>query len=187
MHAFDGSDGAAPQAPLIEGNDHRLYGAAVGGGASSTCGIGGCGTLFTSTFTGAVTSLLSFGRDLTGSQYPFGLVQHTNGRIYGVTLGGSVNGGCSEGCGTIYAYSAGLPPFVESIPNFASVGARIRILSTKLTNASRVTFNGIPAKFSVVSPGFIKATVPAGATTGPIKVETPSGVLTSNMPFEIVP
>ncbi len=143
--------------------------------------------MYSSTFAGTVTSLVSFGRELTGSQYPFGLIQHTNGRLYGVTLGGSVNGGCSYGCGTIYAYSAGLPPFVESIPNFASVGARVRILGTKLTNASRVTFNGVPAKFSVVSPGYIRATVPAGATAGPIKVNTPSGVLTSNVPFEVIP
>jgi hypothetical protein len=37
----------------------------------------------------------------------------------------------------------------------------------------------------VVSDTLIKATVPAGATTGTIEVTTPGGVLSSNVVFQI--
>ena len=47
--------------------------------------------------------------------------------------------------------------------------------------------NGIPANFTVVSDTFITATVPPGGTTGYVTVVTPSGVLTSNVPFHVIP
>jgi hypothetical protein len=37
----------------------------------------------------------------------------------------------------------------------------------------------------VVAPGEITARVPAGATTGPIQVTTPGGILSSSVPFKI--
>ena len=44
--------------------------------------------------------------------------------------------------------------------------------------------NGVPAtQFNVVSDTF----APPGATTGPVQVTTPSGVLTSNVNLQIVP
>jgi uncharacterized protein (TIGR03437 family) len=51
-----------------------------------------------------------------------------------------------------------------------------------------VTFNGVPAtKFTAVSATFIKAEVPTGATTGTIVVTTPSGTLSSNVAFQVLP
>lgn len=56
-----------------------------------------------------------------------------------------------------------------------------------LTRATRVTFNGTPAKFTVNSTGTaIQTSVPAGATTGIVKVVTPSGTLSSNVPFRVI-
>jgi len=52
-----------------------------------------------------------------------------------------------------------------------------------LTGSTKVTFNGKTATFKVVSNTEITATVPTGATTGPVKVTTPSGTLTSNVNF----
>ncbi|MBA3915052.1 MAG: hypothetical protein H0X25_14625 [Acidobacteriales bacterium] len=62
----------------------------------------------------------------------------------------------------------------------------MRILGTQLTNASSVTFNSIPATFEVVSPSFIKARVPADASSGGIEVTTPSGIFTGNVPFQVI-
>jgi uncharacterized protein (TIGR03437 family) len=59
------------------------------------------------------------------------------------------------------------------------------ILGTKLTGATSVTFNGTAAKFTVVSNSEITTTVPAGATTGEVKVVTPSGTLASNVSFQV--
>jgi hypothetical protein len=39
----------------------------------------------------------------------------------------------------------------------------------------------------VISDTYIKATVPPGATTGYVTVTTPSGTLTSNVPFHVIP
>jgi uncharacterized protein (TIGR03437 family) len=54
-----------------------------------------------------------------------------------------------------------------------------------MTGASSVTFNGAAAAFKLVSSTEITATVPSGATTGPVVVTTPKGKLTSNKSFTI--
>jgi uncharacterized protein (TIGR03437 family) len=79
----------------------------------------------------------------------------------------------------------GLAPFVQTLPTIGAVGASVRILGTNLTGATSVTFNGVSATFTVVSPSFIKANVPAGATSGHVRVATPSGTLTSNTTFHV--
>jgi hypothetical protein len=50
-----------------------------------------------------------------------------------------------------------------------------------------VSFNAVAANFTVKSDTFVTATVPAGATTGYLTVITPTGTLTSNVPFRAVP
>jgi uncharacterized protein (TIGR03437 family) len=59
----------------------------------------------------------------------------------------------------------------------------VLILGNGLTGSTSVTFNGVEATFTVESDTYIKATVPAGATTGMVSVVTPSGTLNSNPRF----
>jgi uncharacterized protein (TIGR03437 family) len=87
--------------------------------------------------------------------------------------------------GTVFSLSVGLGPFVETQPTSGKVGAAVKILGTDLTGASRVTFNGTAARFTVVSKSEIKTTVPAGATTGTVEVTTPKGTLKSNVVFRV--
>jgi uncharacterized protein (TIGR03437 family) len=61
------------------------------------------------------------------------------------------------------------------------------ILGQGFTGTTSVALNGIQASFTVVSDTFINATVPAGATTGYVTVTTPTGTLTSNVPFHVIP
>jgi hypothetical protein len=49
-----------------------------------------------------------------------------------------------------------------------------------------VTFNGIAANFSVISATTIQTTVPAGASTGQLRVTTPAGTATSATSFTVV-
>jgi uncharacterized protein (TIGR03437 family) len=65
------------------------------------------------------------------------------------------------------------------------VGQSVIILGNGLTGSTRVTFNGTAAAFTVESDTYIKATVPAGATTGVVSVVTPSGTLKSNPQFVV--
>jgi uncharacterized repeat protein (TIGR03803 family) len=112
------------------------------------------------------------------------VVQDTNGSLYGTTQKGGPMG--SGGYGTIFSLAIGLPPFVETQTTAGTVGAVVNILGSDLTGATSVTFNGTAAAFTVVSEYLITATVPTGATSGAVQVVTPTGTLSSNLPFRVL-
>jgi uncharacterized repeat protein (TIGR03803 family) len=178
-------DGAAPYASLAQGTDGNLYGATSEGGGAD----GVYGTLFKITTGGTLTTLYTFCRqsnctDGYGPQSP--LIQDTNGNFYGTTVHGGTSTACLDGCGTVFSFTAGLAPFVETVPTSGNVGAAVTILGTSLTGATSVTFNDTAATFTVVSGSEISTTVPTGATTGTVQVVTPSGgTLSSNVPFTV--
>jgi uncharacterized repeat protein (TIGR03803 family) len=172
-------DGNYLYASLIQATDGNLY------GIMETDGANGYGTIFKITLSGTLTTLYSFCSQsgCTDGEYPAaGLVQDTNGNLYGTTADGGANG-----YGTVFSLSVGLGPFVEPQNTSGKVGAAVKILGTSLAGATSVTFNGTPASFTVSSSTFITATVPSGATTGTVEVVTPSGTLSSNVPFRVTP
>jgi uncharacterized repeat protein (TIGR03803 family) len=174
LHNFNGTDGSKPYARLVQATDGNFYGTTYQGGA-------GAGTVFKITPGGTLTTLHSFNQsDGTG---PFGLVQATDGNFYGTTY----SGGANSYYGTIFSLSVGLGPFVKTLPTSGKVGAAVKILGTNLTGATRVSFNGTAAAFTVVSASEISTTVPAGATTGKVRVTTPGGTLLSNLAFRVTP
>jgi uncharacterized repeat protein (TIGR03803 family) len=174
-----GSPGGSPFAALVQATDGNLYG-------TTCCVISETGTIFKATPSGTtLTSVYSFcsQSDCADGSAPFaGLVQDTNGKFYGTTVGGG-----THGVGTVFSLSVGLGPFVETQTTSGKVGAAVKILGTNMTGATSVTFNGKSATFKVVSSSLITTTVPAGATTGKVKVTTPHGTLTSNVPFRVLP
>ena len=87
----------------------------------------------------------------------------------------------------LYSLSVGLGPFVATQPASGALGAAVNILGTDLTGATSVTLNGTAAVFNVVSASEITTAVPAGATTGEVKVVTPTGAISSNVPFQVLP
>lgn len=186
------ADGQEPTSGLIQGSDGNFYGTTELGG-NPAC-ISGCGTMFQITPAGELTTLYDF-CSLSGcadGEYPTAiLTQHTNGLFYGTTEAGgdlSCNSNDSpSGCGTIFSLGTGLAPFVSANPAFGKVGRTVWILGDSLTGTSGVTFNGIGTTFTVVSDTLIKAAVPTGATTGTIQVTTPSGTLSSNVAFQVLP
>ena len=86
----------------------------------------------------------------------------------------------------MFSLSVGLGPFVKTVPVAGKVGGSVRILGTNLTGATSVTFNGIAATFVVRGPSQIITKLPAGATTGPVQVTTPTGTLSSNVAFQVI-
>jgi uncharacterized repeat protein (TIGR03803 family) len=88
LHSFDGTDGDAPSAALIQAGNGNLYGTTVSGNN---------GTVFKITPSGTLTTLYTFCSQsgcTDGSGPEGGLVQATNGDFYGTTLlGGVTNNG----------------------------------------------------------------------------------------------
>jgi hypothetical protein len=115
------------------------------------------------------------------------LVQDTDGTFYGTTHSGGASGACTGGCGTVFSLAVGLGAFLQMNPASGKVGKSVILLGTNLTGATSVTFNGTPATFTALSSTEISTTVPAGATTGPVQMVTPTGTLTSNVPFRVIP
>ena len=184
----DGQNGGNPSQPaLIQATDGNLYGTTpYGGNTTSGVSTNGWGTIFKITPTGTFTTLYTFctvsGCPDGGEPYG-GLFQDTNGTFYGTTAVGGAN---SPGDGTVYSFSVGLGPFVETLPTSGKIGAKVEILGTDLTGATSVTFNGIASAFTVASSSEIKTTVPTGATSGKVQVTTPAGILTSNVSFQVL-
>jgi uncharacterized repeat protein (TIGR03803 family) len=162
---------------LVQGTDGMVYGPTAIGGAN------GAGTVFRITPSGALTTLYSFCSQTGCADAPeSGLLQATNGNFYGTTWGGG-----ADNAGTVFSLSVGLGPFVKLQPDWGKVGQTRGILGQGFTGTTSVSFNGIPAIFTVVRDTFLTATVPSGATTGFVTVTTPSGTLTSNQKFRVSP
>lgn len=186
LHSFDSyPDGAYPEAALIQGTDGNFYGTTPQGGTN-----GVAGTVFQITPSGTLTTLYDFCSrtncaDGTG---PFeGVMQATNGKFYGTAFGGGTSKNCIGGCGTAFSLSTGLGPVIEVRLTAGKAGSHVIVLGNNLTGATAVNFNGTAAMFAVRSATEITATVPAGATTGFVTVTTPSGTLTSNQAFRVIP
>jgi len=172
LHNFDVTDGDNANT-LVLGTDGSFYGATIGGGAN------GDGVVFQITPSGAYTVLHTF----TGTDGDFifaGPLQATDGNLYGTTqLGGAKNDG------TVFRLGVGLGAFVKTVPVAGKVGASVKILGSSLKGATSVTLNGTGAAFTVVSATEITTTVPAGATSGTVQVNTPGGTLLSNVAFQV--
>jgi len=178
LHSFctnptDCPDGSNPIAGLIQATDGNFYGTTFQGGASSACTPGGCGTVFEITPSGTFKTLYSFCSQsgcADGANPAAGLVLDTDGKFYGTTEYGGDNN-----LGVVFSLDVGLAPFVETQPTCGKVGAAVKILGTNLTGATSVKFNGTAAVFTVASGSLITTTVPAGASTGLVKVTITSG------------
>jgi uncharacterized repeat protein (TIGR03803 family) len=185
LHNFDAADGSYPTSPLMLATDGNYYGTTATGGASTACGLAGCGTVFTMTRVGALTTLHTF-NSTDGMTPSAGLVQATNGTLYGTTSSGGTSRACDFApCGTIFSLDMGLGKFVETVPASGKTGAKVIILGSNLIGATAVTFNGTAATFKIVSATEITTTVPPGATTGPVRVTKPAGTLSSNVAFRV--
>ena len=82
-----------------------------------------------------------------------------------------------------------VPPVISSFaPGFGRAGTNVVISGTNFLGATNVTFNLKPAaSFSVVNNNTISATVPAGATTGTVRVTAPAGSAFSGSNFVLLP
>ena len=91
VHAFKGPDGSQPWAPLVQASDGFLYGTTSLGGLSDN------GTVFRIDRRGRFRMLCSFDGPTTGDYPVAGLLQATDGLLYGTTFRGG-----AAGSGTLF-------------------------------------------------------------------------------------
>jgi len=174
LHSF--GKGQIPQGPasLIEASDGNLYGVSQ---ANS-----GAGQIFRLTKSGGYAVLYEM-TEANGLP-PCWLLQGSDGVIYGVAHAGG-----QTGAGTVFALDVGLKPPKPTAQHFqpesGAVGTEVLIWGYNLLSPS-VSFNGA-ATTKVFNSGsnYILATVPAGASTGPITITTPGGTHTTRASFTV--
>jgi uncharacterized repeat protein (TIGR03803 family) len=112
-----GSDGAYPEAGLIDVNG-TLYGTTFEGGGTFCYASRGCGTIYSVTTAGVETVLYRFGGGSDGAN-PFAGLIDVNGTLYGTTVYGG-----SQDKGTVYnVTTGGVETVLHSFPGFHGGGA----------------------------------------------------------------
>ncbi len=112
------------------------------------------------------------------------LVQGSDGKIYGAASFSP------SGYGAIFSLDMGLAPPKPKVSLFSPTSGiaaqKILLWGHNFLGATAVDFNGVPALgFTVTSSYSIYATVPLGATTGPITITTPAGTFQTTSNFAI--
>lgn len=78
------------------------------------------------------------------------------------------------------------PDLLGFAPASGLPGTLVTLRGHSLDQTTVVTFNGVPAVFTVDSPYQVTATVPTNAVNGPISLATPSGAITSTGTFTVL-
>lgn len=174
------NDGFYPVAGLVAASDGKFYGATTAGSSSGNVPYG---NLFSITSSGTYNLLYAFD-GVHGYLEQATPMQHTNGKIYGTTVGSAPP---NKTGGVFYSLDVGAPQFVYLVTRWGSAGDTVEILGQGLTGTSSVKFGTGSASFNVVSDTYMTATVPADGAAGFVTVTTPSGTLTSNRGYFVVP
>ena len=117
LHIFNGTDGSLPEGALVQGADGNFYGTTFLGGTNHEQYLCdnqaqdyelGCGTIFRITPSGTLTTIYNFCSQsgCTDGANPYGgLIQATDGNLYGTTVLGGAGGD-----GTIFIITSNSAP-----------------------------------------------------------------------------
>lgn len=123
-----------------------------------------------------------------GTQYNHYALLHTTEQALGLQTINSNDGGAPL-MSNMFSSTPPPPPGQPTISGFSPtsgpVDTNVAISGSNFTGATQVTFNGTGAPYTVISDAQIDATVPPGATTGPIGVTGPGGSATSSASFTV--
>ena len=98
----------------------------------------------------------------------------------------TASGGTASTSGSFDVTTGAAPVINGFLPHSGAVGATVHVYGANFTGATAVRFNGTAATpFTIIGPGNIQTTVPAGATSGRVSVTTPAGTGTSSIDFTV--
>ncbi len=125
--------------------------------------------------------------------WDFGTVSGPNGSEYNQTINGHhyflQREYSNDGHLCVQTYGSGgggsAPTVASFNPTSGPVGTSVSITGTNFTGVTGVTFNGASASFTPNTSTNLSATVPGGASTGPIAVTTGNGTGTSSTNFTV--
>ncbi len=149
LYSFTGgNDGALPIAGLIQGTDGRLYGTATQGGST------GNGTLFALNPDGTgFTTLYSFTNTTDGRFPAAGLIQGTDGRLYGTAeSNGTYNGGTVFVVNTDGTNFATLYSFTSGSDGGNPFTSLLQTTDGRLYGTTAHGANGFGTVFAIASP-----------------------------------
>ena len=87
---------------------------------------------------------------------------------------------------TVSVSTVNSPPVLTGFaPGSGEIGRGVTLTGTAFTGTTGVSFHGVSAVYAVVSDTEVRATVPAGTTTGPVRLTTPGGTATSATDFQV--
>ena len=157
LASFNGTNGAFPEAGLVEDAGGNLFGTTGQGGAYND------GTVFeVAAGSGAITTLVSF--DGTNGKDPTGLVEGSSGNLFGTTSGGGPGG-----CGTVFEIETGMTAtLAPSAGGRGTYGGTASVAATLMAG-------GVPVPNETVSFS-LGGTGVGTATTNSSGVATLSGV-----------
>jgi uncharacterized repeat protein (TIGR03803 family) len=164
----NGLDGANPIAGLVLGTNGNLFGVAetggvigwggpIGSGSRIVAGTLGWGTVFTVTPGGAFTPLCEFPGETEGANPGAGLIQATNGLLYGITERGGSNDD-----GTVFQMS--MDGTVTTLYSFTA-GNDGAVPAAALVQGNDGSFYGTTYGAGLSNAGSIFKITPAGALT----------------------
>jgi uncharacterized repeat protein (TIGR03803 family) len=197
------TDGIVPETPLVQHTNGKFYGTASGN--SLCCGVFYSFDMGLPPFTrspatqGKVGTTIDFlGQGLTGAtSVSFNGTPATSFKIVSDTFltvkvpVGALTGLVSilTSTGTlISSHNFKVLPAVTSLSvTSGTVGTPVTITGSGLIQASKVTFGGVKATFTVTNDSTITTTVPTGAKTGKVAVTTPGGAASSPTTFTVTP
>jgi len=166
---------------VTQASDENLWG--THSGVSRTAD-----DLFADTIGGSNLLTVSFDCSSNGGD-PQGVIQGADGKLYGVAAECGVDSHNRAASGTVFTVDAGLAVPQAVIATFTpasgKVNSQVTIRGDHFVATTAVAFNGVEASFKVLNTKFIRVTVPAGATTGPIAVTNAGGTTMSKQTFTV--
>jgi len=165
LHSFSATDGADPYGGVTQGANGNLFGTTFYGGASTACSDG-CGTIFSLSPTGTLTTVRNLALK-NGSGPASGLTLGADGNFYGTTYDGGTSQACFSGCGTVYKVTpAGALTVLANFDSTNGANPHAALVQDQTGSFYGTTANG--GTGSCLPPG-----------CGTVFKVTPAGVLTT--------